>query len=133
MDDDVAIKVSGVSKKFSRNLKSLMKYGFYDIGRNILGMNVDSGKLRKGEFWALDDISFELKKGDVLGLIGKNGSGKSTMLKMLNGIYMPDRGTFDRFCECSMLHLPTIEEIVLEILFQIKQTPYSFFCWWMGA
>ena len=93
MDDDVAIKVSGVSKKFSRNLKSLMKYGFYDIGRNILGMSVDSGKLRKGEFWAVDDVSFKLKKGEVLGLIGKNGSGKSTMLKMLNGIYMPDRGT----------------------------------------
>jgi lipopolysaccharide transport system ATP-binding protein len=72
-----------------------MKYGFYDCSRNVLGINVDSGKLRKNEFWAVDDVSFELKRGDVLGLIGKNGSGKSTMLKMLNGIYMPDKGKIE--------------------------------------
>lgn len=95
MNDDVAIKASGASKKFSRNLKSLMKYGLYDITRSCLGMDVDSSKLRKDEFWAVEDVSFELKKGDVLGLIGKNGSGKSTLLKMLNGIYMPDRGSIE--------------------------------------
>lgn len=95
MDDNTAIKVSGVSKKFSRNLKSLMKYGFYDFGRSIIGMDVNSGKLRNNEFWAVNNVSFELKKGEVLGLIGKNGSGKSTMLKMLNGIYMPDIGTIE--------------------------------------
>src|SRR3990170_2351009 len=95
MDDDAVIEVQGVSKKFSRNLKSLMIYGFYDISRNILGVNVDSGKLRADEFWSVDDVSFKLRKGEVLGLIGKNGSGKSTMLKMLNGIYMPDKGKIE--------------------------------------
>lgn len=92
MDDDVVIKASSASKKFSRNLKSLMKYGFYDIGRSMLGLNVDSSQLRKDEFWAVDNISFEVHKGETLGIIGANGSGKSTLLKLLNGIFMPDRG-----------------------------------------
>ncbi|NTW34197.1 MAG: ABC transporter ATP-binding protein, partial [Bacteroidetes bacterium] len=47
---------------------------------------------RKSEFWALNDISFELKRGEPLGLIGKNGSGKSTLLRLLNGIFPPDKG-----------------------------------------
>ncbi len=95
MDDNVVIKASCVSKKFTRNLKSLMKYGFYDIGRSTLGMSIDSSKLRKDEFWAVDDVSFELRRGETLGIIGPNGSGKSTMLKMLNGIYMPDKGSIE--------------------------------------
>lgn len=95
MKDDIAIKVSGVSKKFSRNIKSVIKYGFYDISRSIFGMNVDSSKLRKDEFWAVDNVSFEVHKGEALGIIGHNGSGKSTILKMLNGIYMPDIGKIE--------------------------------------
>lgn len=94
-DNDIIIKASGVSKKFSRNLTSLMKYGVYDIGKSILGLNVDSSKLRKDEFWAVGDVSFELCRGETLGIIGTNGSGKSTMLKMLNGIYMPDKGSIE--------------------------------------
>ncbi|HEY9246606.1 MAG TPA: ABC transporter ATP-binding protein [Candidatus Methanoperedens sp.] len=93
--EDAVIKVRGVSKKFSRNIRSLMKYGFYDITRNIVGLNVNSGNLRPEEFWSVDNVSFELRKGEILGLIGRNGSGKSTMLKMLNGIYLPDRGKIE--------------------------------------
>lgn len=48
-----------------------------------------------GEFWAVDDVSFELKQGETLGIIGANGSGKSTLLKMLNGIFMPDKGRIE--------------------------------------
>ena len=44
------------------------------------------------EFWALKDVSFELKKGDALGLIGLNGSGKSTMLKTIAGVLKPTKG-----------------------------------------
>nr|WP_320194065.1 ABC transporter ATP-binding protein [uncultured Desulfobacter sp.] len=49
-------------------------------------------ELRKDEFWAVNDISFELKRGECLGLIGHNGAGKSTLLKMLNGLIKPDHG-----------------------------------------
>ena len=50
------------------------------------------GKLRFNEFLALDDVSFTLKKGKTLGLIGKNGAGKSTTLKLISGILKPTQG-----------------------------------------
>ena len=52
-----------------------------------------SGKLRFNEFLALDDVSFDLEKGNTLGLIGKNGAGKSTTLKLISGILKPTSGS----------------------------------------
>jgi ABC-type polysaccharide/polyol phosphate transport system ATPase subunit len=72
-----------------------MIYGSYDIMSDFVGVATKTDKLRQGEFWAVDDVSFELKKGDIFGIIGPNGSGKSTILKMLNGIYMPDKGKIE--------------------------------------
>lgn len=95
MNDDVVIKVEGVSKKYCRTIKHTMLYGATDLARSFLGMNQKTESLRDGEFWALDNINFELKKGETLGIIGVNGSGKSTLLKMLNGIFMPDRGKIE--------------------------------------
>lgn len=51
------------------------------------------GKLRFNEFLALDHVSFALEKGKTLGLIGKNGAGKSTTLKLISGILKPTEGT----------------------------------------
>ncbi len=48
--------------------------------------------LRDGEFYAVRDVSFELRRGECLGLIGHNGAGKTTLLKMLNGLIKPDAG-----------------------------------------
>ncbi len=92
MNNDFAIKVDNVSKKYCKSLKRSMLYGVKDIARNTIGLSSHSDKLRKNEFWALDDISFEVKKGETLGIIGPNGSGKTTLLKLLNGIFWPDKG-----------------------------------------
>ena len=51
-----------------------------------------SGKLTYADFWALKQISFQVKKGEVLGIIGKNGAGKSTLLKVISGILKPTEG-----------------------------------------
>ena len=51
--------------------------------------------LREGEFYAVRDVSFELRRGECLGLIGHNGAGKTTLLKMLNGLIKPDRGRIE--------------------------------------
>ncbi len=52
-----------------------------------------SSGLRAGEFFAVKDVSFELRWGECLGLIGHNGAGKTTLLKMLNGLIKPDAGS----------------------------------------
>lgn len=90
-----AIKIEKVGKKFSKSLKQSMYYGAQDILNSITGAIPDSTQLRKNEFWAVDDVSFEVNKGEAIGLIGPNGSGKSTLLKMLNGIFMPDAGKIE--------------------------------------
>jgi len=89
---DVLIKVENVGKKFCRSLKRSMVYGIADIGYDLLRLSTVPDKLRRDEFWAVDDVSFEVKRGECLGVIGRNGAGKSTLLKMLNGIILPDKG-----------------------------------------
>jgi lipopolysaccharide transport system ATP-binding protein len=64
-----------------------------DSLRAIVGKNMTADKLRKDEFWAVKDVSFQLRRGECLGLIGHNGAGKSTLLKMLNGLINPDQGS----------------------------------------
>ncbi len=92
MSDDVLVKVEGASKKFCRSLKRSLWYGVQDVTSELLCREGQNNELRRNEFWAVDDISFELKRGECLGLVGPNGAGKSTLLKMLNGLVKPDRG-----------------------------------------
>ncbi|GAA4738697.1 hypothetical protein GCM10023328_19470 [Modestobacter marinus] len=47
---------------------------------------------RPGEFWALDDVSFDVRPGEAIGVVGRNGQGKSTLLKLIAGVLLPDRG-----------------------------------------
>jgi lipopolysaccharide transport system ATP-binding protein len=92
---DIVVETRNVSKKYARSLKQSISYGIRDILFNAAGLDTHSGILRPEEFWAVEDVSFELKMGEVLGIIGPNGAGKSTILKMLNGIFMPDRGQIE--------------------------------------
>lgn len=56
-----------------------------------------TGLLRHEKFWALQDVSFDLCHGETLGIIGKNGVGKSTVLRLIAGIMSPDRGEVIRY------------------------------------
>lgn len=65
---------------------------FKDIGLKEWVVRHLKGNFHVTEFWADDDISFELERGDMLGIIGSNGAGKSTLLKAVSGIMMPTKG-----------------------------------------
>ena len=88
MDKLDLIVVDNISKKFSKSLKLGLAYGLKDL---VLPHN--HSELRRGEFWSVKGISFSLKRGECLGIIGHNGAGKSTLLKMLSGLLPPDEGT----------------------------------------
>jgi lipopolysaccharide transport system ATP-binding protein len=90
--DDILIDVEDVSKIFCRSLKRSIWYGVRDIASELVGKRRDRSELRTNEFWANRDISFQVRRGECLGLIGRNGAGKTTLLKMLNGLIKPDRG-----------------------------------------
>jgi lipopolysaccharide transport system ATP-binding protein len=172
-DDEVLVRVKGVSKKFCRSLKKSLWYGVCDIAGELLPgrkrqrvagselrvageeeavtgreLLVASGNtsaegasglvtshsplvtptadhaardedLREGEFYAVRDVSFELRRGECLGLIGHNGAGKTTLLKMLNGLIKPDAGSITmrwrvggHFCSTlgSGLHFPSMAQ-----------------------
>lgn len=94
MEREVLVKVEGVSKKFSKDLKRSLRYGLADIVRGVFKNDMKE-ELRKDEFWAVQDVSFEVRRGECLGLIGHNGAGKSTLLKMLNGLISPDKGRIE--------------------------------------
>ena len=101
-DGEILIRAEHVSKKFCRSLKRSLWYGLRDVASALVprsGVDGDGTDLtlslpplRKDEFWAVRDLSFELRRGECLGLLGHNGAGKSTVLKILNGLIPPDTG-----------------------------------------
>lgn len=80
------IEVSDVSMRFRMNSDKIMSLKEFVT-------TAARGKLHYQEFTALDHVSFEVKKGETLGLIGRNGAGKSTMLKIISGILKPTEGS----------------------------------------
>jgi lipopolysaccharide transport system ATP-binding protein len=81
MTDEVLVKVEGVSKKFCRSLKRSLWYGVQDVTSELLGRRGRYDELRKNEFWAVNDVSFDLRRGECLGLIGPNGAGFNPILE----------------------------------------------------
>ena len=87
--EETAIKITGVSKKYSVGASK------DDSLRGHLTSILSSAKSKTDSFWALKDVSFEVKKGEVIGIIGKNGAGKSTLLKILSQITKPTEGKIE--------------------------------------
>lgn len=89
---DVAIRVTGLSKRYE-----IGRVQRADTFRDALVGWWQGEKGGKEAFWALRDVSFEVKQGEVLGIIGRNGAGKSTLLKILSQITEPTMGKVELF------------------------------------
>jgi lipopolysaccharide transport system ATP-binding protein len=91
---DLALTVEGVSKKFRRGeLYDSLRDLVPALTGRLLGRRPRGEDLAKQEFWALRDVSFSLRHGEAFGIVGGNGAGKSTMLKLLTGIMRPTQGS----------------------------------------
>jgi len=85
-DDNIAIKVSNLTKI----------YHLYDKPQDRLKEALNPFKKSyHHDFYAMNNVSFEIKKGETVGIIGKNGAGKSTLLKMITGVLTPTSGTIE--------------------------------------
>lgn len=82
---DPVIRVREAGIRFKRNRRSRRSFKDLFAGRKR--------RARANEFWALRDVSFDVRQGEAIGVVGRNGQGKSTLLKLVAEVILPDEGT----------------------------------------
>jgi len=89
-----AITAQGISKQYTRGANGgwSLHGGFGAIGRMLRGQRPVPARQKPDTFWALDDISFDIQRGERVGIVGRNGAGKSTLLKVLSRVVFPTTG-----------------------------------------
>ena len=93
MSNDHILRMNGVSKKFRKGeLLDSLRDAIPALAARLAG-RPSRGTQSQREFWALQNISFSVGRGEALGIIGHNGAGKSTILKLLSGLLKPTLGT----------------------------------------
>jgi ABC-type polysaccharide/polyol phosphate transport system ATPase subunit len=103
---ETIIKVENVGMEFNlsqEKVDNLKEYVIKFLKRELMFQ----------PFWALKNVSFEVKKGDRVGLIGMNGAGKSTLLKLISGVMKPTEGSIE------------VKGLVLTMITQVGKTYFS--------
>ncbi|GAA1056770.1 hypothetical protein GCM10017608_12140 [Agromyces luteolus] len=83
--EEYAIRVDGLGVRFRRNRRARRSFKDLLSGRRR--------RTRPGEFWALRDVHADVRPGEAIGVVGRNGQGKSTLLKLVAGVLIPDEGS----------------------------------------
>ena len=90
---DIAVEVSHLWKKFRRGeVHDSLRDMVPSLARRVIGRGPKPRNLGEDEFWALKDVNFQLRRGEIVGIVGSNGSGKSTLLKIMSRIIRPNSG-----------------------------------------
>ena len=91
-EEKIMVSAEHLYKKFSKDLKSSLYYGMLDVVGSLSNRPKPELRLRKHEFWAVQDLSLQVKEGEILAVIGANGSGKTTLMRLIANIYPIDHG-----------------------------------------
>lgn len=105
--NDTMININNVSMRFNLGIEKgfSLKQAFVEVF-DFKKQKERKEQLARNNFWALTDVDFTVKRGEVVGLVGTNGAGKSTLLKVVAGVYKPTKGNVQAYGNiCPMIEL----------------------------